>query len=63
MISKDDARYTIELLDRYIILPQKLHFLIKKFLKKMLVNFELKDNFKYSSDSNNMVERKSAVIY
>lgn len=52
MVSEDDSRYTIELKDRFIILPPKLHSKKEEIFKKNVQNLDLKDNFKYSSDTN-----------
>ena len=52
MISEDDSRYTIELNDRYIILPHTLYNKKEKIFKNNVKNFSLKDNFKYSSETN-----------
>jgi len=52
MVSEDDSRYTIELKDRFIILPPKLHSKKEEIYKKNVQNLDLKDNFKYSSDTN-----------
>ena len=52
MVSEDDSRYTIELKDRFIILPPKLHLKKEEIFKKNVQNLDLEDNFKYSSDTN-----------
>lgn len=62
MISRDDARYTIELIDRYVILPPKLHLKKKAIFKKDVENFDLKDNFKYSSDSNEVWLKETQLL-
>ncbi|MDC3091737.1 UDP-N-acetylglucosamine 4,6-dehydratase (inverting) [Rickettsiales bacterium] len=52
MVSEDDSRYTIELKDRFIILPPKLYLKKEEIFKKNSQNLDLEDNFKYSSDTN-----------
>ena len=59
MISEDDSRYTIELNDRYIILPHTLYNKKEKIFKNNVKNFSLKDNFKYSSETNMVVREKT----
>ena len=51
MITEDDARYTVELEDRFVIFPTKSHK-YKENLKKFLISDNLPENFKYSSDKN-----------
>ena len=43
---------TILAKDRFIILPPKLHLKKEEIYKKNVQNLDLKDNFKYSSDTN-----------
>ena len=58
MITEDDARYTVELEDRFIIFPSK-YYKLNKNLKKFVVSYNLTEDFKYSSDKNtNWLDKK-----
>ena len=58
MITEDDARYTVELEDRFIIFPSK-YYKLNKNLKKSVVSYNLTEGFKYSSDKNtNWLDQK-----
>ena len=56
MITKDDARYTCELTDRYIIFPSIKNWSnqsnLNPIYKKKVLNTSMKENFQYSSDLN-----------
>ena len=57
MITQDDARYTIELKDRYIIFPSTQiwseKFNLNKLYKNNVINLKMDEDFQYSSNSNN----------
>ena len=58
MITEDDARYTVELEDRFIIFPSK-YYKLNKNLKKFVISYNLSEDFKYSSDKNtNWLDKK-----
>ena len=58
MITEDDARYTVELEDRFIIFPSK-YYKLNKNLKKSVISYNLTEDFKYSSDKNtNWLDKK-----
>lgn len=50
MISKDDARDTLELADRYVIMPQHFHFFERRFDRNS--GKEVAEDFEYSSGNN-----------
>ncbi len=52
MISEDDSRYTIELNDRFIILPSEKYKKRNQIFSNVAVKLSLEENFKYSSDTN-----------
>ena len=56
MITKDDARYTCELNDRYIIFPSIKNWSndsnINQAYKKKVINTSMAEGFQYSSDQN-----------
>jgi len=59
MITEDDARYTVEFEDRFVILPSK-DYKLNKSLKKIVVSDKLSEDFKYSSDKNpNWLDKRS----
>ena len=57
MITQDDARYTIELKDRYIIFPSTQiwseKFNLNKTYKNNVINLKMDEGFQYSSNLNN----------
>ena len=58
MITEDDARYTVELEDRFVILPSK-DYKLNNNLKKFVISYKLAEDFKYSSDKNpNWLDKK-----
>ena len=56
MITQDDARYTIELNDRYIIFPSTQiwteKFNLNKLYKNFIINLKMNEQFQYSSNLN-----------
>jgi UDP-N-acetylglucosamine 4,6-dehydratase/5-epimerase len=61
MITEDDSRYTFELKDRFIISPNK-DFKLDNKIKKLVLNFNLREDFKYSSDTNSQWLNKADFL-